>query len=110
MGKFIRLSEPEIRLRRKRQGDGQERVIACSAAIGIACNRFNSRSLALSCSAVFPRILFLIINIGSKFYSVDRELLQGSWIIFQLIFGTSAALIGICANFAAHKLVRPGLS
>lgn len=71
--------------------------------IGIACNYIENRKFSIAISALLPWVLFLVINIWSELFSVDREVMHNSWPEVQMIFGTLASLIGLASNLVAYR-------
>ena len=61
---------------------------------------------ALPASAVTPWLACLPVVIYGEKSSPDAEILQGSWPVFQLIFGTWAALVAIVSSAVTLRLLR----
>lgn len=61
---------------------------------------------AIFLSAFIPWTLFLIFNLYSEHYAQDNQIMKGSWVAFQLIFGTLVAIIGAVGGWIISRFWR----
>ncbi len=62
--------------------------------------------IALVLSGLLPWCIFLALNLYSEFRGSERELLQGTWMFFQVTLGTLAAASGLLGYSLAKKAKR----
>jgi hypothetical protein len=74
---------------------GRFLLFALPIVVGIILSLALKRRSALFSSALLPWCAFLVFNLLSEFYSLDRELMNGTFWFFQATLGSFVALLGL---------------
>lgn len=80
-------------------------IVMSAIAIGTASFYFLEGKKAGILAALTPWTIFLIFNLYSELYSLDRDVVHGSWLFFQVFIGSLLAIIGIISGFLIKKLI-----
>jgi membrane protein DedA with SNARE-associated domain len=78
-------------------------MIGGSALIGGVCALMSKKYQALILSASIPWVVFLVLNFYFEYHSADREIMQGSWVFFQIAIGTISAITGLLTALWVFK-------
>lgn len=79
-------------------------IFVVSALVGCACALIFKKHQALGLSALIPWTIFLILNLHGKYYSPDKEILQGTFVFFQVTIGSIVAVFGFLSAVCVMKL------
>lgn len=77
--------------------------IVCGISSALWCK--SKRALVLAPAVSW--LAFLAVNLYSERTAPDRELMQGSWLFFQVTIGSFVALVSTAAAGATLKARRP---
>ena len=78
-------------------------LIAATVVAGFCCFRFLSRKVAIVMAALLPWCIYLIFNLTSEYSAPDKEITAGSWLAFQLIFGSFFAALGVLSGWLTNR-------
>ena len=78
-------------------------LIAAPLILGGLVARFCGKRHAVLISGICAWLVFLVVNILSERASLDYEIVQGTWPLFQLTIGTGVALLGMLGAFVYIK-------
>ena len=81
-------------------------IIVSSILIGGACALKLKKRQALVSSALIPWAIFLVINLYGQYNSPDKEILQDTWVFFQLSIGSLVAIFGLVSAACVMKLSK----
>ena len=84
-------------------------IIVSSILIGGACALKLKKRQALVSSALIPWAIFLVINLYGQYNSPDKEILQDTWVFFQLTIGSLISIIGLFSAVCVMKLSKYGV-
>ncbi len=69
---------------------------------GVCALRFRRR-IAYLLSGLVPWCIFLIFNLYEEMYGLEKELMRGTWWLFQITIGTFVAAIGLLGCWLANR-------
>lgn len=61
---------------------------------------------AIFLSAFIPWSLFLIFNFYSEYYAQDKEIMKGSWVVFQITLGSFVAIMGVVSGWLINRFIK----
>ena len=79
-------------------------VIVGSLLIGGLCALKPKRQQACILATLIPWTIFLMVNLYGEHYSPDKEIMQGTWLFFQLTIGSLTAILGYLGAVCTFKL------
>ena len=71
---------------------------------GAACARAFTKQKALTLAISTPWVIFLVFNLYSEKYGSDREIMQGTWLFFQITGGTMVSVIGYLGSWFVARV------
>lgn len=80
-------------------------VVFFSVLIGVCCFRFFEGCKASLFSALISWGAFLVFNVYFEVCSQDRDVMRGSWFLFQLIFGSLVAFLSVSSGWLSKKIL-----
>jgi hypothetical protein len=78
-------------------------LVGGSGLIGVLLTLWAKPRVALWLSGLVPWCFFLALNVYWEFQGPEKELLQGTWIPFQVALGTLAAASGLLGNWLTRR-------
>jgi hypothetical protein len=81
-------------------------LIGAPFLVGMLCTMFLRRRISLVLAIALPWLVFLVLNTYTSQTSPDRELLQGTFMFFQLTLGPLSAVSGAVGHWFAARVAR----
>lgn len=81
-------------------------IIFSSMLVGGGCFYFLGGRRAVIFSALISWCAFLLFNLYFEFFSRDKEIMQGSWLLFQLVLGPFVVLVSIVSGWLLNKILE----